>query len=178
MFSHELMDCLKLINTPIYGVYARDRIPRVIETPAGIIVNTDPHTRPGSHWVAIYIDKNRRADFFDSYGRPPPPDFATFMQRNSVRSGYSNRVLQDVSSAMCGEYCILFLYYRSIGVSMDRFLDLFPTDPKINDEVTDRLFKEFFGKVRYTTRGPQACCSRQRMAHISDEYMHDSQYTF
>jgi hypothetical protein len=38
----------------------------------GLIVNTDPHNKPGSHWVAIYGDGDGHTEFFDSYGKPPP----------------------------------------------------------------------------------------------------------
>ena len=38
------------------GVYAADRLPRTIPyRPLLYIANTDPHFRPGRHWVVIYF---------------------------------------------------------------------------------------------------------------------------
>jgi len=179
MFSYELRTCLDQINTPYYGVYPRDRIPRLMQTPAGIIVNTDPHSKPGTHWVAIYVDEYRRGAFFDSYGRPPLREFASFMQRNSVVSEYSHRMLQDVSSNVCGEYCVLYLYYRSIGVGMSEFLDLFSSDTVVNDNVAERLFDDLFTRpiAQSSSQERQSCCSRQRTAYVPGTQPHWGQYT-
>ena len=168
MFSHELRECLKLIKTPHSGVYARDRMPVKVQTPSGIIVNTDPHTKPGTHWVAIYINRDRVGEFFDSYGSQPQDQFVTYLQRQCIQFRYSRRMLQDISSHVCGQYCVLFLYYRSLGVSMDKFLELFTDDTKINDTVVDRLFNELFNRTQYRQceTSSQSCCSRQRLAFI------------
>ena len=38
------------------GVYAADRLPRTIpDRPLLYIANTDPHFKPGCHWVVIYF---------------------------------------------------------------------------------------------------------------------------
>ena len=34
----------------------------------GLIVNTDPHDKPGQHWIALY-KKGKMLNFFDSFGR-------------------------------------------------------------------------------------------------------------
>jgi hypothetical protein len=38
------------------GVYASNRLPRRLNVPSASIGNTDPDDRPGTHWVALYID--------------------------------------------------------------------------------------------------------------------------
>ena len=54
------------------GVYASDKLPvRVQNVPCALIANTDSSDKEGSHWIGIYIDENRRGDYFDSYGRKP-----------------------------------------------------------------------------------------------------------
>ena len=42
------------------GIYARNRLPRRSNVPSALIGNTDPDDRPGTHWVALYIDANSR----------------------------------------------------------------------------------------------------------------------
>jgi hypothetical protein len=55
------------------GVYARNRLPRRLNVPSALIAigNTDPDDRPGTHWVALYIDANSRGEYYDPTGRPP-----------------------------------------------------------------------------------------------------------
>ena len=47
------------------GVYARNRLPRILNLPSALIGNTDPDDRPGTHWVALYIDANSRGEYYD-----------------------------------------------------------------------------------------------------------------
>jgi len=52
------------------GVYASDLIPLSIAQTGTIIVNTDPHTEPGTHWQAIHFQNPHRLSsgyFFVSY---------------------------------------------------------------------------------------------------------------
>ena len=38
----------------------------------GIVFNLDPHDKPGSHWVSMYVDLNNGGIYyFDSYGYKP-----------------------------------------------------------------------------------------------------------
>ncbi|EGG14756.1 hypothetical protein DFA_11016 [Cavenderia fasciculata] len=41
------------------------------------IMNLDPHNKPGSHWVAVYIDadKDKSVEHYDSFGQEPTDDF-------------------------------------------------------------------------------------------------------
>ena len=52
-------------------VYARNRLPRLLNVPSALVGNTDPDHRMGQHWVAIYIDANSRGEYYDPTGRPP-----------------------------------------------------------------------------------------------------------
>jgi hypothetical protein len=48
-------------SRPVFkGVYARNRLPRILNVPSALVGNTDPGHRMGQHWVAIYIDANSR----------------------------------------------------------------------------------------------------------------------
>ena len=53
------------------GVFAADQIPLVWTRPTACIFNTQRHDKPGLHWVAIYVNKNGDAWYFDSFGVPP-----------------------------------------------------------------------------------------------------------
>lgn len=114
------LDCLGklLLQDKYLGTFARDEIPDLsrLRRPFGLIFNSDPAQSPGTHWLAIYADAGRAPDFFDSYGLPPSfygldPDL-----RSTTRS------VQSLDSAVCGHYCLLFLYYRYHGLSFDSTL--------------------------------------------------------
>ena len=42
-----------------------------MEYPGSYVANTDPSTAPGGHWVAMFFNNPRSAEFFDSYGLHP-----------------------------------------------------------------------------------------------------------
>ena len=52
-------------------VYPRDKIPTVVKYPSAYVFNSDPSSKPGEHWIALYFDKKRRGEYFDSYGVGP-----------------------------------------------------------------------------------------------------------
>ena len=52
------------------GVYASDQlkqIPKPSTLPATYVINEDPASKPGTHWVALYVDHYGYAEYFDSY---------------------------------------------------------------------------------------------------------------
>ena len=39
--------------------------------PSAYVINSDPSSEPGEHWVAVYFDKRGRGECFDSYRLSP-----------------------------------------------------------------------------------------------------------
>ena len=35
------------------------------------VINSDPSSEPGEHWIAVYFHKRGRGEYFDSYGLAP-----------------------------------------------------------------------------------------------------------
>ena len=70
------MDTLQIERNDSYakklfkGVYPKDQLPTV-EYPGSYVVNTNPSTAPGEHWVVMFFNNPRSAEFFDSYGLHP-----------------------------------------------------------------------------------------------------------
>ena len=92
------------------GVFARDGIPNVINSyPACFVANTDPSSEPGTHWVAFFLESPTKIEFFDSYGFHP--SVYGFTQKVTT---YNHFQFQTLKSTVCGQYCIFFLYSRSI----------------------------------------------------------------
>ena len=118
---------------PFTGVFASDQLPkrhsRIHET---VIVNTDIHTEPGTHWLAVYVDRRSLTGyFFDSCGLfqyvPVIRDF--FRQNCTVRWSHNTRQLQALTSDVCGQYPCLFALYMDRGLSPHEFVKLFGADP-------------------------------------------------
>ncbi|CAB3981379.1 ADP-dependent glucokinase [Paramuricea clavata] len=54
------------------GVFPSDKLPQTINRyPCGFVANTDPSSKPGTHWVAFYFPSEEKGEFFDSYGHAP-----------------------------------------------------------------------------------------------------------
>ena len=114
------------------GVYPRDRLPRTIKYPSGHVFNTD--TEEGEHWIAIYVDEHGRGEYFDSYGLPPlHRTFLNFLNAHCTSWTFNDKQLQELSSKVCGQYCVFFLLHRCRGLSMNTIVNMFGQNLKDND---------------------------------------------
>jgi len=105
------------------GVYARDAVPdlTIERRPFALIFNSDPASKPGQHWLAIYgADKTKEIEFFDSYALPPSTYNLTF----DFPIHSSSRSIQSLGTSVCGHYCLLVLYYRTCSRSFDSTIKL------------------------------------------------------
>jgi len=112
------------------GVYSCDTLP---ESVRGLIVcNTDPHDRPGEHWVAMYVDEDC-GEYFDSFGRPPTKVFKDFMNRHCKKWIYNDRQLQSICSRFCGHYCVYYCILRSRNIDLRKISNSLTDDTGFND---------------------------------------------
>ena len=114
--------------TQFCGVFPSDRLPpdflqsslcsasSYVPFSVACIANTDPSNLPGQHWVAFYIDRSRSPpifEFFDSYGLTPSDyNFPTISPNAHLI--HNPIALQSLTSTVCGQYCILYLYLRTL----------------------------------------------------------------
>ena len=48
----------------------------------GMVINLDPHDKPGSHWVALYVNfEKKQIYFFDSVGKKPRKKIKKFINK-------------------------------------------------------------------------------------------------
>jgi len=132
-------------NQRFLGVFARDKIADLrvpSRRPVGLIVNTDPSWKSGTHWVCMYLDGENRGTYFDSYGRlPPHDDFYSFMTNNGEHWTINNQTLQQRNSSSCGRYCIFYLKHRHGGSSHEKIMSFFGKHSRCNDRLADRHYK-------------------------------------
>ena len=108
--THDLR-ALMMGDPQFFGVYALDRLPHGVNRHATIkmIVNLDPASQPGSHWIAIYR-RHGRAYYFDTFGHHPPKLIRDWLARNSTRYQHHTRTIQSPQDrTSCGYLCLAFL---------------------------------------------------------------------
>ena len=110
------------------GVYPRDLIPHYVNTrePSAFVINTDRASGPGEHWVAVWFDGRGKVEYFDSFGLPPfHPDIEAFIFRHGQKYIFNQRLLQDLTSSMCGYYVLYYIFMEGRGARMSRLLSTF-----------------------------------------------------
>ena len=121
------------------GVFASDCIPVRFTLPASLIVNTDPANESGEHWIAIHIRDKDHADYYDPIGFPPlVPEMQRFLSRYRVLR-YNARCIQDVSSTLCGDFCICFVKCVARGHDLTSFVHRFTNVILGGSETNKRL---------------------------------------
>ncbi|KAL3092234.1 hypothetical protein niasHT_026759 [Heterodera trifolii] len=84
-----------------------DQIPAgaIVKFPHCMVVNLDPSTSHGSHWVCIYCASPLHLEYYDSLGMWPPPS-----------------VHISANSSACGRHVIFFLYCRCVGMAFEKIV--------------------------------------------------------
>lgn len=123
------------------GVFPRDRLPESLPArrPLLAVCNTDPHDRPGEHWIAIYIERDSRGEYFDSFGEKPGTTFQRYMDKYCISWNKSERRIQSVISSFCGHYCIFYCIHRCDGYDLDTITNFFTNDTALNDSIAHRF---------------------------------------
>ena len=138
----------KYTRAVFQGVYPSDKLPtRVSSFPALLIANVDTSEKPGSHWVAFYFTKDRKGEFFDSYGLPPSNyagTFSSFLNNNSNGWSFNSVTLQSIDSKVCGHYCLYYASFRSRQVSMSTIVHRFSSNKSRNDFLVQRFIEKRF----------------------------------
>lgn len=140
MNSNQIHSCLRKYPQFI-GVFASDVLPNpllVPPPPIALVVNTDPSSKPGKHWVCIFVSKHGYGEYFDSYALPPLiPSIVHFLYSYCGSNwNYNTRRLQGDRSSTCGHYVTAYLSYRCSNISPFFFLSKFKIS---NFDFNDRL---------------------------------------
>lgn len=136
MNSLEIFYHLSQLPNHTIRVYPSDMIPKTWEKPAALVFNTDNSKKPGTHWVAVYVDKNSQAWYFDSYGIPPLiPEHVRSLRNNCKTIRHNDQQMQSPASTVCGQFCIMFLYCMTMCEKFEDFRDLFSKDLTRNDAI-------------------------------------------
>lgn len=125
------------------GCFAADKIPKEIQKfPCSMVVNLDRATNEGSHWIAIYIRNQTTVYIFDSLLIPIlPVPIKTFLSQfpKQIKNKFP---VQNPLSKECGQHCIVFLYFISLGYTYEKYLLILNSCPN-----PDEFVKSFVNKL-------------------------------
>ena len=107
----------KFTRLSFRGVYAIDEMKSIksVSYPSSFVIDLDPSYKPGSHWVAVYFDKNGVGEYFDSFARYPPHEVVHFLRSHA----FKRMAIQSCASARTFYYdvwticCVLHLSKES-----------------------------------------------------------------
>jgi hypothetical protein len=130
------------------GVLPCDLLPQTrLKNKTLFVINKDPKHLPGSHWVAAYIEPERKnCVFFDSYGQKPNNRYINnFLKMNAFSCEYNVDNLQGPCSNVCGLYCLFFCYHISRGRSLNQIVQHFNIRTKsLNDKKVAKFVRHIY----------------------------------
>lgn len=115
------------------GAFPCDKLPTNVPRPSCLIANTQPSGESGEHWIAVFINKEGYGDYFCSFGMPPAGVFQSYLNDETVSWNFSRKRIQSATSTTCGQYALFFVYCRSLGLPLFKFLSLFTMNCVEND---------------------------------------------
>ena len=131
------------LNT-FLGCYPSDEIPKFPKPSdhgaRAFICNTDPKTKPGSHWVSFFIE-GETVEFFDTYGRSPkswsfPKSLGEHIKDR--RCYFNTNIVEGFYDNTCGNFCIYMIVQRCRGFSFDSILLSFTGNVDVNRNIVLR----------------------------------------
>ena len=114
----------------------------------GMIINLDPSTKGGSHWVAFYSNlKKNQIFFFDSFAQQPDPRVFKFMKKlyknmkgnNNLFDIRYNKIRHQFDNSECGVYSMNFIIRLLNGETFDEI-----TNNITKDEDMNKCRKKYF----------------------------------
>lgn len=106
------------------GCFPSDKIPTTSRFPMSLIINEDPSTGKGTHWVAMYIKNKDTICYFDSYGKKPITLINNYLK--NFKNIENNKVrFQSLLSQNCGYYCIYFVIFSCLNEAFKNIIHTF-----------------------------------------------------
>lgn len=130
--------------TPAYsGTYSCDELESA-PLESICVVNTDKSGSTGKHWCAVLLSKNEVGEFWDSFGFPPSNYHIRWHEHLLNVCGeyrYNAVKLQEDSEQNCSAHVVAYVYYRSLGFTMDQVADVIKS--RGVDQLLQDLVQEF-----------------------------------
>ncbi len=118
----------------------------------GVIFNLDTHDKPGSHWVALFINSSKKRIYYlDSYGEKIPSKINKFSNKVIKQADVLglgkyellvNKRRHQFSDSECGMYSLYFIIQMLKGKCFEKF-----TKQRIKDDFMKKLRKKYFNDI-------------------------------
>ena len=141
----------KLWNTNHYeneyrfiGVYSRNNLTKKIKDGA-FVINLDEHKDTGTHWIALFCNRNEIV-YFDSFGvEHIPEQIKEFIGNRKIKANIFR--VEANNSVMCGYFCIGFIDLMFAGKTLTDYTSLFLLyDFDKNDQIIFSYFKDAWNR--------------------------------
>ena len=109
--------------------------------PFSAVVNLDPSSGAGTHWVAIFLEEcssNDIPDYFCSYSTVIPHEIQEFFRKNCGENGVARATLlpfQNINAQTWALWAIDFIVHRSWGVTTEDYIMRFSSDTVANEHI-------------------------------------------
>ena len=127
-------------NKPRFnGVFPRNYLPKKLKDGA-YVINLDEHADVGTHWIALFCNRNEIA-YFDSFGiEHIPEEIKEFVGNKNIKANIFR--VQANDSIISGYFCIGFIDFMLASKKLTDYTNMFsPQDFKKNDDVILSYFK-------------------------------------
>ena len=122
------------------------------KTKIGIIFNTDPHNKPGQHWISMFINiKKKKIFFFDSVGDKAPKQIMVLINRiikqgkklnMNIKFDQNHPVEHQYGDTECGIYSLFFISH----MLEDKFTEHYMKTHILKDDYMQKFRKVYFNE--------------------------------
>ena len=104
------------------------------------VINPDKHKDAGTHWIALFCNRNEIV-YFHSFGvEHIPKEIKKFISNKNIKANIY--CVQANDSVMCGYFCIEFIDFMLAGKTLTDYTNLFSYDFDKSDQTILSYFKD------------------------------------
>ena len=145
---NQILSTHPLTRSHFRGTYGCDQIPNPHVTdrrtgrfrPWTMVVNTQPSTAPGEHWLLLGADTPTHLQVFDSYGLDFQTHYTNRWFQDLIRRfqtlGQNRNRYQSVNSNVCGHYCIYGAAQHGQWGTFETLPDIVPNQSFLENDAT------------------------------------------
>ena len=132
------------------GCFPLDSLPSFPTSfPKSMIINTQPSSHPGEHWVSLVLTETE-CYYFDSFALPTVPlNIDMYLQPHYKEIKYLDYRIQGSTSIYCGAYCVSFVLHVHDYPTYDQFIGHYHSDNLLEN---DEILKQDFSKINFLVR--------------------------
>ena len=105
------------------------------------VINLDEYADVGTHWIALFCNKNEMV-YFDNFGvEHVPEEIKKFIGNKTIKANIF--LIEANNSVMCGYFCIGFTDFMLAGKKLTVYTNLFsPHDFKKKNDIILSYFND------------------------------------